>query len=195
MNVEEGMSRCFHCVPEEGFAWIKSCRGLKEVAYGVGYFAGYILLGIIALTMIEVLTRYVLRQPLILCDEFGGYSLFAITFPRAGLLRQREGPYPHHLPRRKNVDQSIRPDPSRHPLSRFALHRDCQQDQLGFSIPLFPTGHEVEFLAHDPSVLAANGSPHRLYPFLFGAPRPIGENDTGRLRWGARWKRPRGEEF
>jgi len=53
---------------------------IEKVSYGVGYFAGWILLGIITLTMVEVLTRYVLRQPLILCDEFGGYSLFAITF-------------------------------------------------------------------------------------------------------------------
>ena len=53
---------------------------MSRSAYGVGYATGYILLGIIALTMIEVITRYVLNQPLILCDEFGGYSLFAITF-------------------------------------------------------------------------------------------------------------------
>jgi TRAP-type C4-dicarboxylate transport system permease small subunit len=30
--------------------------------------------------MVEVVTRYIFRRPLILCDEFGGYSLFAITF-------------------------------------------------------------------------------------------------------------------
>lgn len=58
----------------------KVWKGIDKVSYVVGYAAGWILLGIIALTMVEVLTRYVLRQPLILCDEFGGYSLFAITF-------------------------------------------------------------------------------------------------------------------
>jgi TRAP-type C4-dicarboxylate transport system permease small subunit len=58
----------------------KVWKVIEKISYGVGYFAGWILLGIIALTMVEVLTRYVMRQPLILCDEFGGYSLFAITF-------------------------------------------------------------------------------------------------------------------
>ena len=58
----------------------KIWQGIERVAYLVGYGTGYILLGIIALTQIEVVTRYVLHQPLILCDEFGGYSLFAITF-------------------------------------------------------------------------------------------------------------------
>jgi len=58
----------------------KILQGIERVAYVVGYATGYILLGIIALTQIEVITRYVLRQPLILCDELGGYSLFAITF-------------------------------------------------------------------------------------------------------------------
>ena len=58
----------------------RAWKVIDKFSYVVGYFAGWILLGIIALTMVEVLTRYVLRQPLILCDEFGGYSLFAITF-------------------------------------------------------------------------------------------------------------------
>jgi TRAP-type C4-dicarboxylate transport system permease small subunit len=58
----------------------KIFQGIERVAYVVGYATGYILLGIIALTQIEVVTRYIMGQPLILCDEFGGYSLFAITF-------------------------------------------------------------------------------------------------------------------
>ena len=58
----------------------KILQGIERTAYVVGYGTGYILLGIIALTQIEVISRYVLGQPLILCDEFGGYSLFAITF-------------------------------------------------------------------------------------------------------------------
>lgn len=62
-----------------------------KVSYIVGYFAGWILLGIITLTMVEVLTRYVLRQPLILCDEFGGYSLFAITFLGLAYCAQGKG--------------------------------------------------------------------------------------------------------
>lgn len=38
------------------------------------------LLAIVALTMAEVVSRYVLRDPLILADEFGGYALVAISF-------------------------------------------------------------------------------------------------------------------
>jgi TRAP-type C4-dicarboxylate transport system permease small subunit len=65
--------------------WKEGCmekvwRVIEKVSYAVGYLAGWILLGIITLTMVEVVSRYILGQPLILCDEFGGYSLFAITF-------------------------------------------------------------------------------------------------------------------
>ena len=44
------------------------------------YSAGLCLIGIMILTMVEVITRYILHHPLILCDEFGGYSLIAISF-------------------------------------------------------------------------------------------------------------------
>ena len=53
---------------------------IDKISYVMGYFAGLILLGIIGLTMMEVVSRYILNHPLILCDEFGGYSLLAITF-------------------------------------------------------------------------------------------------------------------
>ena len=55
-------------------------RFLEKVSYGAGYLAGLVLLGIVALTMAEVVSRYVLQNPLILADEFGGYALVAITF-------------------------------------------------------------------------------------------------------------------
>jgi len=58
----------------------KIWAGIDKAIYAAGYLGGWVLLGIIGLTMAEVFTRYVLNQPLILCDEFGGYSLFAITF-------------------------------------------------------------------------------------------------------------------
>ncbi|HYX66770.1 MAG TPA: TRAP transporter small permease [Burkholderiales bacterium] len=38
------------------------------------------LLGIVGLTMAEVISRYVLHDPLILADEFGGYAMLAISF-------------------------------------------------------------------------------------------------------------------
>ena len=41
--------------------------------------ASLILVGLMVLTLVEVVSRYVLHNPLILADEFGGYSLVAIT--------------------------------------------------------------------------------------------------------------------
>lgn len=55
-------------------------RWVEKGAYGAGYASGWVVILIILLTLTEVVTRYVFRQPLILCDEFGGYSLFAICF-------------------------------------------------------------------------------------------------------------------
>ena len=52
---------------------------VRKLAYGAGYLAGLVLLGIILLTMAEVVSRYVLRNPLILSDELGGYALVAIS--------------------------------------------------------------------------------------------------------------------
>jgi TRAP-type C4-dicarboxylate transport system permease small subunit len=52
---------------------------VQKLSYGAGYLAGLVLLGIILLTMAEVVSRYVLRNPLILSDELGGYALVAIS--------------------------------------------------------------------------------------------------------------------
>ncbi len=52
-----------------------------EVMSGIaGHVAGWVVIGIMSLTMVEVITRYVLHHPLILSDEFGGYSLVFISF-------------------------------------------------------------------------------------------------------------------
>ncbi len=55
-------------------------RVIGAAAYTSGYLAGWVLLGIMTLTIVEVIARYVLHQPLILSDEFGAYSLVAISF-------------------------------------------------------------------------------------------------------------------
>src|SRR3989337_1617815 len=55
-------------------------RLIEKISYVAGYASGLTVILILLLTMVEVVTRYVLHQPLILCDEFGGYSLFAISF-------------------------------------------------------------------------------------------------------------------
>ena len=54
-------------------------RLVGRLSYGAGYLAGLVLLAIIGLTMAEVISRYVLRNPLILSDELGGYALVAIS--------------------------------------------------------------------------------------------------------------------
>jgi TRAP-type C4-dicarboxylate transport system permease small subunit len=54
-------------------------RAVGKVSYATGYLAGLVLLAIIVLTMAEVVSRYVLRNPLILSDELGGYALVAIS--------------------------------------------------------------------------------------------------------------------
>jgi len=54
-------------------------RLIGRLSYGTGYLAGLVLLGIIVLTMAEVVSRYVLNNPLILSDELGGYALVAIS--------------------------------------------------------------------------------------------------------------------
>jgi TRAP-type C4-dicarboxylate transport system permease small subunit len=64
---------------------------LKKLAYGTGYLAGLVLLAIIGLTMVEVVSRYALHNPLILSDEFGGYALVAISFLGLAYCAQEKG--------------------------------------------------------------------------------------------------------
>jgi TRAP-type C4-dicarboxylate transport system permease small subunit len=58
----------------------KFTRFIDKISHGAGYLAGFVLLAIIGLTMVEVISRYILQNPLILSDEFGGYALVAFTF-------------------------------------------------------------------------------------------------------------------
>ena len=53
---------------------------INGICLAASYAGGLVLMGIICLTMVEVVSRYLLNHPLILCDEFGGYSLVALTF-------------------------------------------------------------------------------------------------------------------
>lgn len=55
-------------------------RFFDRVSYGAGIAASLVLLAIILLTLVEVVSRYVLRNPLILSDELGGYAMVAATF-------------------------------------------------------------------------------------------------------------------
>ena len=57
----------------------KIARVIDGISYYTGYFSGWLVVGVMSLTMIEVITRYVVRKPLMLADEFGGYSYAAIS--------------------------------------------------------------------------------------------------------------------
>lgn len=66
-------------------------RFIEKLSYGTGYAAGLVLLAIIVLTMVEVVSRYVLRNPLILSDELGGYAMVAVSFLGLAYCAQEKG--------------------------------------------------------------------------------------------------------
>ncbi|MGE0875940.1 MAG: TRAP transporter small permease [Burkholderiales bacterium] len=55
-------------------------RFLDRLAYATGWLAALVLLAIMSLSMVEVISRYVLQNPLILSDEMGGYAMVAVGF-------------------------------------------------------------------------------------------------------------------
>lgn len=66
-------------------------RFVERLSYGTGYAAGVVLLAIIVLTMVEVVSRYVLKNPLILSDELGGYAMVAVSFLGLAFCAQDKG--------------------------------------------------------------------------------------------------------
>jgi len=52
---------------------------LDQVTYASGYISGWVLLGMTALIIIEVISRYALHHPLILADEMSAYGLVFIS--------------------------------------------------------------------------------------------------------------------
>jgi TRAP-type C4-dicarboxylate transport system permease small subunit len=66
-------------------------RLVGRLSYGTGYAAGLVLLAIVVLTMIEVVSRYVLKNPLILSDELGGYAMVAVSFLGLAYCAQENG--------------------------------------------------------------------------------------------------------
>lgn len=69
----------------------KLLRFIERLSHGAGYAAGVVLLAIIALTMVEVVSRYVLKNPLILSDELGGYAMVAVSFLGLAFCAQGNG--------------------------------------------------------------------------------------------------------
>ena len=66
-------------------------RFIERLSYGTGYAAGLVLLAIIVLTMVEVISRYVLKNPLILSDELGGYAMVTVSFLGLAYCAQEKG--------------------------------------------------------------------------------------------------------
>jgi TRAP-type C4-dicarboxylate transport system permease small subunit len=69
----------------------KFVRFIDKLSYATGFVAGLVLLAIIVLTMVEVVSRYALNNPLILSDELGGYALVAVTFLGLAYCAQEKG--------------------------------------------------------------------------------------------------------
>lgn len=66
-------------------------RITDRVASGAGALAALVLVAIMTLTMVEVVSRYVLQNPLILSDELGGYAMVAVSFLGLAACAQEEG--------------------------------------------------------------------------------------------------------
>ncbi len=64
---------------------------IGKLSYGTGYAAGLVLLAIVMLTMVEVVSRYALQNPLILSDELGGYAMVAVSFLGLAYCAQENG--------------------------------------------------------------------------------------------------------
>ena len=58
----------------------KICRVIELITnYVSGLLMAWSIFGLMVLVIVEVVSRYVLNQPLSIADEYGGYMLVAIT--------------------------------------------------------------------------------------------------------------------
>ena len=51
---------------------------IEFMSYATGFIAGWMIIGAGVLMMSELVTRYVLRRPLIIADELSGYAMVGI---------------------------------------------------------------------------------------------------------------------
>lgn len=58
----------------------KLARIFERTIDMTGYFSGWLVVVMIALVMVEVLMRYIVRQPLSIADEISAYMLVALSF-------------------------------------------------------------------------------------------------------------------
>ncbi len=53
---------------------------IEKIADGGGYISGWLVPAMMILVVIEVITRYLLHQPLMVADEFSAYMLVALSY-------------------------------------------------------------------------------------------------------------------
>ncbi len=53
---------------------------IEKISYLGGYFSGWLVPLMMVLVVVEVFWRYVLRQPLMVADEFSAYMLVAVSY-------------------------------------------------------------------------------------------------------------------
>ena len=53
---------------------------IEKIAYLGGYFSGWLVPLMMMLVVVDVFMRYVMRQPLMVADEFSAYMLVALSF-------------------------------------------------------------------------------------------------------------------
>ncbi len=53
---------------------------MEKIAYLGGYYSGWLVPLMMMLVVVEVFMRYVLRQPLMVADEFSAYMLVALSY-------------------------------------------------------------------------------------------------------------------
>jgi TRAP-type C4-dicarboxylate transport system permease small subunit len=58
----------------------KTALLLEKIAYLGGYYSGWLVPLMMMLVVVEVFMRYVLRQPLMVADEFSAYMLVALAY-------------------------------------------------------------------------------------------------------------------
>lgn len=55
-------------------------RTVDRISQFTGQVAGWMVIIMVLLTLIEVVSRYVFNSPLLVADEFGGYLLVAVSY-------------------------------------------------------------------------------------------------------------------
>ena len=66
-------------------------RLLARISDWSGVVSGWMVFVLMALILVEVITRYVMQNPLAVADEMGGYTIVALTFIGLGYTWKERG--------------------------------------------------------------------------------------------------------